>query len=282
MAYRVVRDGCAGAAVCGAFGAHGLPAPVHPVPLLGVAQDAGARAPRCRRACCGGSPRSCSRDSIGASGSSKRSTWRPSGSRQLAAGSTGAPVASAMIARLLNVHAGWPKKSTSMPSGGPRVLVERKHDRVAPLEPLEHRVERAALGEDAEAGLVEAARDQRVEPGGLIARRTKWNLPRISGKWAMPAIVATSQLPKWPVRIEDALALRERGDEGVDVLDAHQRRLARRATASGSAGTRRQGATGGRSAPARARTISSSDDRVAEDAAQVRRGSPRAAAAAKR
>src|SRR4051794_17378216 len=49
-------------------------------------------------------------------GSSKRITWVPSGSRQLEAGITGAPVSKARTARLLNVPAGCPRKSTVTPS----------------------------------------------------------------------------------------------------------------------------------------------------------------------
>ena len=68
----------------------------------------------------------------------------------------------------------------------------------------------------------------------------------------MPATVATSQLPKCPVSSSTPLPCVERIDERVEVLDAHQRALALRATASGSAGIRRRAATDARSAPARA------------------------------
>src|SRR6185437_9235446 len=57
--------------------------------------------------------------STAATGASNLSTCLPSSWRQHAAGSTGAPVASANTARLLNVPAGSPKKSMSMPSAPP-------------------------------------------------------------------------------------------------------------------------------------------------------------------
>ena len=41
---------------------------------------------------------------------------------------------------------------------------------------------------------------RRSNQSGLSARRTKWKRPRICGKLPMPATVATSQLPKCPVR----------------------------------------------------------------------------------
>ncbi|MCJ7720306.1 MAG: hypothetical protein MUO36_02440, partial [Candidatus Hadarchaeum sp.] len=51
--------------------------------------------------------------------------------------------------------------------GRVRVLVEREHDHVAGGQQVEDPVERAPLADDAEARLVEAARDERIEPGRL-------------------------------------------------------------------------------------------------------------------
>ena len=51
--------------------------------------------------------------------------------------------------------------------GRVRVLVEREDDHVARGQQVEDSVERAPLADDAEARLVEAPRDERIEPGWL-------------------------------------------------------------------------------------------------------------------
>ena len=51
-----------------------------------------------------------------------------------------------------------------------RMLIEREHDAVPCLEPIEHRVERVALGEDAQTAFAETARHHRIEPRGLERR----------------------------------------------------------------------------------------------------------------
>ncbi len=110
---------------------------------------------------------------------------------------------------------------------GPRMLVEREDDHVAGRERFENRVERAALRQHAEAGLVEAAGDECVEPPGLDRAADEMEAA------ANFRIVADAgdrrHLPVAEVARQDehALAHRDRGDEALDVLDAHQRRLAR-------------------------------------------------------
>ena len=93
-----------------------LPAPMGPEPLLGMLQDeafergvvrariAADRLVRGRRIRWNGSA------------SSKRRTCVPSASRQVANGTTGAPVARAITAGLRNVPIGVPRNSTSTPS----------------------------------------------------------------------------------------------------------------------------------------------------------------------
>ena len=97
-----------------------LPAPVHPVPLLGMAHHeplerlvVGARFP-------GGSASVVFSCSIGAIGASKRNTWRPSGSPPARPRQHRAPVDRAMIA-ILKVHAGWLGNSTAIPSAARRL-----------------------------------------------------------------------------------------------------------------------------------------------------------------
>ena len=45
----------------------------------------------------------------------------------------------------------------------------------------------------------------RSSHSGRIGRRTKWKRPLASGKLASPALVETSKLPKWPVRMSTPL-----------------------------------------------------------------------------
>ena len=107
------------------------------------------------------------------------------------------------------------------------MLIERKDDHVAGGKCRENRVERAALRQHAEPGLVEAARDERVEP---------FRLDRAAHEMKAPAhfrIVADAgdrrDLPIAEVagQYEHALALSHRRNKRLDVLDANQRGLAR-------------------------------------------------------
>ncbi len=106
------------------------------------------------------------------------------------------------------------------------MLVEREHDRVAAREPVEHRVERAALGHDAEAGSFETAHDQAVEPVGLERAAHEVEASAHLRKASDARDGRNLPVSEVSRQQEHTLALVIRVDERVQVLDAHQRELA--------------------------------------------------------
>jgi hypothetical protein len=108
-----------------------------------------------------------------------------------------------------------------------RVLVEWKDDHVTRFEKPDDPVERAALADDAEAGFVEAARHQVVEPARLDRPAHEMETP-VDLRIALNA-GNRRNLPVAEMTGEDqhAFATLERAHERVEVFDSDQRALLR-------------------------------------------------------
>ena len=192
-----------------------LPPPVHPVPLLWVAQDQSFEH-RVVRACVA-TDLLARVSRIRSSPSLPRSAARAC--RRARASSTRARRERRWRARA------WRGCGTSTPGGRrsrpgcrrrPGVLIERKHDYVAGLEPIERSCRASLAWKQPEARRDgSASRRKRSSQRGLIGRRTKWKRPCTCGNWPMPATVATSQLPKWPVSTSTPLPAGERAGERI-------------------------------------------------------------------
>ena len=91
---------------------------------------------------------------------------------------------------------------------------------------FENPVERAALADDAESCLVEAPRDERVEPARLEGAPDEVEPPAKRRIFGEPGDRRDFPVAEMPGEDEHALALLQGGDEGLVVVDAHQRRLA--------------------------------------------------------
>src|SRR4051812_24273426 len=110
--------------------------------------------------------------------------------------------------------------------GTMRVLVERKYDDVTGFESLDDVVERAALAHDAEAGAIEAARHERVQPARLD-RPPHEMKPAVH----LGIILYAGDRRDLPIaevagQDQDAFAFAEGSDERIEVLDANDRALA--------------------------------------------------------
>ncbi len=90
------------------------------------------------------------------------------------------------------------------------------------FEFLQHCVERPALGEDAEACLIEAAGDDALEPGRLHRTADEMETPLHLRVVADAGDGRDFPVAEVPGEDEDAFALRLRLDEGVQILDPHQ------------------------------------------------------------
>ena len=106
------------------------------------------------------------------------------------------------------------------------VLVEREDDDVAGGEEVEDPVERSALADHAEAGLVEPARDERIEPARLERAADEVELAAKRRIFREPGDRRHFPVAEMAGEDQHALALLQGGGEGLVVLDAHQRRLA--------------------------------------------------------
>ena len=175
-----------------------------------------------------------------------------------------------MIARLLNVHAGVPKNSTAMPSGGcacwsngntmasPRVEQRRA---IASSEPrLATTPKPARLKRRVTSASNQSRLDRRGARNG--SARASAGSCRCRRRSRLPSCRSARSAAARPCRCRYAVDEARRGSRCAPA------RACVRATASGSAGTRRRAATGARSAPARV-ARSRLRQRVAEDAAQV-------------
>src|SRR5690242_11974236 len=90
------------------------------------------------------------------------------------------------------------------------VLVERKHDQVAGLEPREDRVERASLAQDTEPSVAETPGHQRVEPAWPDGAADEMKAATHLRKVAQPGDGCDLEIAEVPGKDQHALAARER------------------------------------------------------------------------